>query len=164
LCRGVPRRGNLLTLLPIALAIGCSAEVDTSCGGKCKDTEAKFDLRDRSVRDFASQDFVADGVTYTLLRVEYGDLEADCDPDEEDCSYSSYCGFVVEKVDFPLEVEWNSDADVLFDASAFCEDGEIEGCTLPGWDLPILDDEDFDDWIWDTDPDDNILVDCFSGY
>jgi hypothetical protein len=103
-------------------------------------------------------------VTYTLARVEYGDTP-ECDPlDEESCWYSTYCGFVVDAVDYPLEVYWVTDADALFDPAEFCEDGELEGCELPGQTLPVLDDEAFETWMYETDPDEEILVDCFADY
>jgi hypothetical protein len=160
---GVTMHHALALIAPIALVIGCGADAkDTSCGGTCETTQTKYKLDERTVHDFTSKKFVSEGIAYTLLRVEYGDTP-ECD-DEDDCSYSTYCGFVVENVDFPLEVEWNTDADVLFDAAQYCNDGEIDGCDLPGWELPIFDDEAFDEWIWDTDPDDDILLDCFSEY
>jgi hypothetical protein len=157
---GVTMHHALALIAPIVLLVACDAEVkDTSCGGTCAATEEKFKLSERTVHDFASQKFVAEGITYTLLRVEYGDTP-ECDEDD-DCTYSTYCGFVVDKVDFPLEVEWVADADVLFDAAEYCEDGELEGCELPGWELPIFEDEAFDEWMWETDSDDDILIECF---
>ena len=35
---------------------------------------------------------------------------------------------------------------------------------LPGQKLPILDDPDFEDWVYETDPDHDVLVECFADY
>jgi hypothetical protein len=121
-------------------------------------------LEQRTLHDVQSKNFVSEGVTYTLVRIEYGDTP-ECDPlDDEDCWYSTYCGFVVDQLDYPLEVYWVTDADALFDPALYCEDGELEGCELPGQTLPVLEDDDFETWMYETDPEDDILVDCFADY
>jgi hypothetical protein len=135
---------------------------DDSCGDACKSTEKKLGLDKRTVHQTDQKTFKSGGVDYTLLRVEYGD-DQDCGA-AGDCSYSTYCGFIVDGKDYPLEVSWVSDADALFDPAQYCEDGELEGCELPGQALPILDDPDFEDWIYDTDPDEDVLADCFADY
>ena len=145
-------------LAALALAFAaCSDEKDPAVG------EA-LGLSQRTVHDLRTKDFVSEGVTYTLVRVEYGDTPECSLLDDEDCWYSTYCGFVVAQVDYPLEVYWVTDADALFDPAAFCEDGELEGCELPGQTLPVLEDEAFEAWMYETDPDDEILVDCFADY
>jgi hypothetical protein len=133
-----------------------------SCGDGCKATEKNFGLEDRTVHDYKEKTFTSGGTQYTLVRVEYGKTE-DCDP-LGDCSYSTYCGFRVGDKDYPLEVSWVTDEDRLFDPAEYCEGGELEGCELPGQALPILDDPDFEDWIYDTDPDEDVLADCFADY
>lgn len=154
-------RPVLLAAFLFTLASACAAE--TACD-QCESTEEALGLVNRTIHDEAAKDFVADGVTYTLVRVEYGDTPECSEWDDEDCWYSWYCGWVVDGVDYPLEVYWVSDADALFDPADYCEDGELEGCELPGQTLPILDDEDFEEWMYETDPDDNALVQCFDEY
>lgn len=160
-------RPPILALLVITLtaSAACSKD-DDSCtdNASCQVTEQKYGLTERTLRDARTKDFVSEGITYTLVRVEYGDTPECSYWDEDDCTYSWYCGWVVDNQDYPLEVYWITDADVLFDPSIYCEDGEIEGCELPGQVLPILDDEEFETWMYDTDPDDDILVDCFADY
>ncbi len=145
-----------LALLTLALA-ACSDDQPEEVGQVFGETQ-------RTVHDARTKDFVAeDGTTYTLVRVEYGDTPECSDWDDEDCWYSTYCGFIVENVDYPIEVNWVTDADALFDPAEFgCDD--IEDCDLPGQELPILDDENFEDWMYETDPEDDVLVDCFADY
>jgi len=153
-----------LALIPLLATVACSD--DSSDCADCSATEETFGLTQRTVHDARAKDFVGleDGVTYTLVRVEYGDTPECSAWDDEDCWYSTYCGFVVENQDYPLEVDWVTDEDALFDPALYCEDGDLDGCELPGQLLPILDDQDFEDWMYDTDPDDDILVDCFADY
>ncbi len=161
-----------LALFPLSVVAGCSDNA-TDCAD-CATTESTFGLDHRTVHDARSRDFVAadDGVTYTLIRVEYGDTPECSEWDDgesggsgqDDCWYSTYCGFVVENQDYPLEVDWVTDADQLFDPAQYCEDGDLEGCELPGQLLPILDDADFETWMYETDPDEDVLVDCFADY
>ena len=131
-------------------------------GADGETTEQKLGLEDRTIHDYKEKAFQAGGVEYTLVRVEYGDTE-DCDL-FGDCSYSTYCGFRVDDEDYPLEVTWVTDADALFDPAKYCEDGELAGCELPGQALPIIDDPDFEDWVYNTDPDEDVLADCFADY
>ena len=148
-----------------ALALSACAYLEgesDSCGDACKATEEQLGLKARTIHDRAEKTFKSDGVAYTLVRVEYGDTE-ECDLFGH-CSYSTYCGFVVDGEAFPLEVSWVSDEDALFDPELYCEDGELEGCELPGQTLPILDDPDFEDWVYETDPDHDVLVECFADY
>jgi hypothetical protein len=157
----------LALALALALALTQSAcsffDSDSgSCGGACEGTEQRLGLRNHTVHRSAQKSFTSEGETYTLVYFEYGDAE-ECDA-FDDCSYSTYCGFVVDGVDYPLEVTWNSDADALFDPAKYCEDGELEGCELPGQTLPILDDEDFEDWVYEADPDEDVLAGCFADY
>jgi hypothetical protein len=158
-------------LLALALTACASLEGDSdhsdhaaaaTCGDACKATEEAFGLDQRTVHHAHQQTFTSGGVAYTLVRVEYGDTE-ECDL-AGDCSYSTYCGFVVDGKPYPLEVSWVTDEDALFDPAQYCEGGELAGCELPGQTLPILDDEDFEDWIYDTDPEDDPLVECFADY
>jgi hypothetical protein len=152
-------------LLTLALSACAYLEGDSdsdSCGDACKSTQAKFGLDERSVHQYDEKTFVAGGVSYTLVRVEYGDTE-ECDL-FGDCWYSTYCGFLVDGENYPLEVSWVSDEDALFEVSQYCEDGELEGCELPGQTLPILEDEAFEDWVYETDPDEEPLVECFAEY
>ncbi|HWO21045.1 MAG TPA: hypothetical protein VNO30_19895 [Kofleriaceae bacterium] len=165
------RLAPVLLVLALALASsGCSwiedvtglGAGDDACGDACEATEKALGLADRNVHHRREKTFTSDGVAYTLVRFEYGDTE-ECD-DLGDCSYSTYCGFRVDGKDFPLEVSWVTDADALFDPAEYCEDGELAGCELPGQTLPILDDPDFEDWMYETDPDADVLVECFADY
>jgi hypothetical protein len=150
--------------LLIAFALAACTDDDASTAAP-DSTEEAFGLTERTVHDARAKTFPGeDGVSYTLVRVEYGDTKECSDWDDEDCWYSTYCGFVVDDTDYPLEVYWVTDEDVLFDPALYCEDGDIEGCTLPGSELPILEDELFEEWMYETDPDDDILVDCFAEY
>ncbi len=156
---GMTRR--LALLIAFAL-IACK---DDPQSADLENTEEAFGLTERTVHDARAKTFHGeDGLSYTLVRVEYGDTKECSDFDDEDCWYSTYCGFVVDNTDFPLEVYWVTDADALFDPALYCEDGDIEGCDLPGAELPILEDELFEEWMYETDPDDDILVDCFAEY
>lgn len=149
-----------LALFVLALGLAaCSHDDAPSCEG-CDQISAAG----RTVHDARSKTFTADGVDYTLIRVEYGDTPECSEWDDEDCWYSTYCAFVVDNEEFPLEANWVSDADALFDPALYCEDGELEGCDLPGSELPILDDEAFEAWMYETDPDDEPLADCFAEY
>lgn len=148
----------------LALGVAACKDDDEVCDG-CSSTAEAFGLTERTVHDARARTFHGeDGVSYTLVRVEYGDTPECSELDDEDCWYSTYCGFVVDNQDFPLDVYWVTDADALFDPAQFCEDGELDGCDLPGSQLPILEDEDFEDWMWETDPDDDVLVDCLADY
>ena len=151
----------VLTLLTLGFA-ACSGS-DSSDAPK---TGTAYGMSERTVRDARSKDFVAadDGVTYTLIRVEYGDTPECSAWDDTDCWYSTYCGFVVASQDYPLEVNWVTDADALFDPAMYCENGDLEGCELPGQTLPILEDDDFNSWMYDTDAAYYNLFDCFADY
>jgi hypothetical protein len=150
----------LVLLLSACSALGLDDEGSESCGDTCKTTQKRLGLSERTVHHAHQKTFESAGTTYTAVRVEYGDTE-ECDI-FGDCSYSTYCGFVVDEKDYPLEVHWVSDEDALFDPAEVCEDGELEGCELPGYSLPIFDDEEFIDWVYDTDPDEEPLADCFA--
>ena len=142
-------RHALLALIGTILFVGCSKD-DASCDGVCKTTDTKYGITERTIHAVDQEAFTAfDGNTYTLLRVEYGDTE-ECDAFDENCGYSVYCGFIVNNEEYPVYADFVADEDVLFD-----EDD------LPGLDLPIFDDEDFDEWLWDTDSEDDILIECF---
>jgi len=150
-------------LFALALtACGLLDKDSDACKDACKATEKKLGLEGRDVHQTDQRKFTSGGVEYTLVRFEYGKTP-ECDL-LGDCSYSTYCGFIVDGKDYPLEVSWVSDEDALFDPAQYCEDGDLEGCELPGQALPILDDPDFEDWIYDTDPDQDALVDCFADY
>lgn len=154
----------LFALLALGLA-GCKDDdALASCDG-CTATDEAFGLTERTVHDARSKTFEdEDGIAYMLVRVEYGDTKECSDDDEEDCWYSMYCGFTVDNTELPLEVYWVTDADALFDPAVYCEDGELEGCDLPGSELAILEDEAFEEWMYETDPEENVLVDCFAEY
>jgi hypothetical protein len=155
-------RPALLAAVLAAAALGLSACKYLDGDDSAEATEQKLDLKDRTIHDYKEKAFKAEGVEYTLVRVEYGETE-DCDL-FGDCSYSTYCGFRVDDKDYPLEVSWVTDADALFDPAEYCEDGELAGCELPGQTLPVLDDPDFEDWLYDADPDEDVLADCFADY
>lgn len=154
----------LFALLALGLA-GCKDDDALASCDSCGTTDEAFGLTERTVHDARSKTFEdADGVAYTLIRVEYGDTKECSETDDEDCWYSTYCGFTVENTEFPLEVYWVTEADALFDPAVYCEDGDLEGCDLPGSELPILEDEAFEDWMYETDPEEDVLVDCFAEY
>jgi hypothetical protein len=145
-------RHALLALFATIVFVGCKDS--DSCDGACETTDAKYGISQRTVHSVDQQTFDAyDGLGYTLVRVEYGDVE-ECDAFDEDCSFSVYCGFIVEGEEYPVYGDFVTDEDVLFD--------EVGGLT--GYDLPIFDDEDFDEWLWETDSEDDILVECFDDY
>ena len=151
---------RLAPALLLLTLVACS-DSDSSCGDTCQAAEERLGLSKRTVHDSRQKTFQADGTAYTLLRVEYGDTE-ECDL-FDDCSYSTYCGFVVDGKDYPLEVHWVTDADALFDPADLCDGGDLDGCELPGHALAIVDDDDFVDWAYDVDPDEDPLGECVSG-
>ncbi len=127
-------------LLALILLAGCSKD-SPSCDGACKTADTKYSISDIHAVDQKS--FAAfDGNTYTLVRVEFGG-------DEEE--YSVYCGFTVGNDEYPVFADFVTDEDALFD----------EDADLTGLDLPIFDDKAFDAWFWDTDSEDDILIECF---
>jgi hypothetical protein len=143
-------------LLALTVLAACAGDEETSSTPQV--------VEQRTVHDLQNKTFTSDGVDYTLVRVEYGDTP-ECDIFDENCTYSTYCGFVVEDQDYPLEVHWVTAEDQLFDPLLYCDaDEDIEDCELPGQTLPILEDEDFEDWMYETDPEDDVLVDCFADY
>jgi hypothetical protein len=145
-------RHVLLALIPLLLlAVGCSD--DDSCDGACVVAGAKYNISDRTVHDVDQRTFDAFGEKYTLVRVEFGDTQ-ECDDFDENCYYSLYCGFIVGGEEYPVYGDFVSDEDVLFD----------EDADLTGLDLPIFDDDDFDDWLWETDSEDDPLIECFEDY
>jgi hypothetical protein len=145
-------RHAILALFAMIVFVGCKDSA--SCDGACKTTDAKYGITGRTVHAVDQEQFSAfDGKTYTLVRVEYGDTE-ECDAFDEACSYSVYCGFIVDGEEYPVYGDFVTDEDVLFD--------EDEGLT--GYDLPIFDDEAFDEWLWETDSEDDILIECFDDY
>ena len=144
-------RHALLAVFAVIVFVGCSD--DETCDDACKTIETQYALNQRTIHAVDQKAFESEGATYTLLRIEYGDTE-ECDVFDEDCSYSTYCGFVVGGKDYPLDFYFVTDEDALFD-----EDTE-----LTGYDLPIFDDEDFDEWLWETDSEDEVLIECFADY
>lgn len=148
----------ILVLLPLLLVAACSDD-DRCRGVACQVAESKYGLGDRTIRHAAERTFVTDaGEAYTLLRIEYGDT-LECDElDDEDCRYSTYCAFVLDGVDYPLDASFVTDEDALFDLDEYCTD---LGCDMPAYDLAIFDDDAFDEWLWDTEEEDDILASCF---
>ena len=144
-------RHVLLALIPLLLlAAGCGD--GDSCDGACATTDKKYGIAARDIHDVDQRSWDAFGAQYTLVRIEFGAQE--CDEFGEDCTYSLYCGFIVGGEEYPVYGDFVSDADVLFD----------EDADLTGLDLPIFDDDDFDDWLWDTDSEDDALIECFEDY
>jgi hypothetical protein len=129
-------RTALLVMFAVILFAGC--ERSDSCSGACETTDAKYGIGDRAIIAVDQRGFAYDGFDYTLVRIEYG-------------AESVYCGFIVGGEEYPVYADFQVDEDVLFD-----EDEDLSGL-----DLPIFDDEDFDAWLWETDVDDDILIECF---
>jgi hypothetical protein len=153
-------------LIAALLLAGCTDDKhDCSSNDACKTTEKEFGLDSRTVRDARTKAFDSDGTTYTLVRVEYGDTQ-ECDElDDTNCWYSTYCGWVANNQDSPLSYYWVTDADALFTpADIGCDEASVDDCTLPGEDLPVMDDPDLEDWVYNTDPDEDPLVDCFADF
>lgn len=155
-------RTALTTAMTAILVTGCSADPTSSCGDTCKTTEQTLGLSTATIHDQSSATFDSAGTSYTLVRVEYGDTQ-ECDI-LDNCYYSTYCGWVSAGVDYPLAVNFVSDADALFDITQYCPDGDLDTCDLPGAQLPIMDDPDFEDWVYNTDPEDDSTVDCLADY
>ncbi len=146
----------ILVLLPLVLVAACSD--DSSCdGAACQVAKAR--LGGRPIRDTAEKTFVtADGASYTLLRFEYGSTPECDEVDETDCSYSTYCTFVVDGVDYPLSASFVADEDAVFDLADYCTD---LGCNMPADELAIFDDDAFDEWLSGAEADDDVLASCF---
>ena len=133
-------RHVLLALIPLLLlAIGCGD--GDSCDGACATTDAKYGISERKIHAVDQRSWDAFDEKYTLVRVEFG---AD----------SLYCGFIVGGEEYPVYGDFTVDEDVLFD----------EDWDLTGLDLAIFDDDDFDDWLWETDSEDDALIECFEDY
>lgn len=148
----------ILILIPLVFVAACSDDDGPCSTAACKASESKYQLAERTLRDTAERTFVTEDGTYTLVRFEYGDTP-ECDElDEEDCSYSTYCAFVLDGVDYPLSATFVSEADELFDLDEYCTD---YGCDMPADDLAIFDDEAFDDWLYEADEETDVLATCF---
>ena len=144
-------RHVLLALIPVLLlAVGCDGD---KCDGACATTDAKYGISDRKIHAVDQKTFEAFDESYTLVRVEFGNVQ-ECDEFDENCYYSLYCGFIVGGEEYPVYGDFVTDEDVLFD----------EDYDLTGLDLEIFDDDDFDDWLWDTDSEDDVLIECFEDY
>ena len=142
-------RHALLALIATILFVGCKDS--ESCDGACETTDAKYGISQRTIHTVDERTFDAyDGLDYTLVRVEFGETE-ECDAFDEYCSFSVYCGFIVAGEEYPVYGDFVTDEDVLFD----------EVYDLTGYDLAIFDDEDFDEWLWETDSEDDVLIECF---
>ena len=129
-------RHALLAVIATILFVGCKDE--GSCDGACETTDDKYGISQRTIHAVDQRTWNYDGLDYTLLRVEFG-------------SDSLYCGFIVDGEEYPVYGDFVTDEDVLFD----------EVYDLTGYDLEIFDDEDFDEWLWETDSEDDILIECF---
>ena len=150
------RAAHALVLLLLVTA--CSDDDGPCATSACEASETKYRLGDRAIRDTAERTFVTEDAAYTLVRFEYG-TTPECDElDDEDCSYSTYCAFVVDGVDYPLSASFVTEEDELFDLDDYCSD---LGCDMPADDLAIFDDEAFEDWLWDADEDTDVLASCF---
>jgi hypothetical protein len=149
-------------LATLAALTACNTTVGDNCDDNdtCRTTEQKYAVEDHPLHSSLAKDFVSDGKTYTLVRFEFGNTMLCEGWDGEDCHYSLYCGFVVDGVDYPTEIDFITPEDALFDIAQYCGADDIEDCDLPGYDLAITDDDDFIDWAYDTDPDIDPLADC----
>jgi len=154
------RTALFATTLTVILT-GCNT-VDDQCDDNdvCRTTEQKYAVQEHPLHSSLARDFTADGVTYTLVRFEFGNTQLCEGWDGEDCHYSLYCGFVVEGVDYPTEIDFITEEDYLFDPAQYCGEDDVADCDLPGYELAIADDDDFVDWAYDTDPDEDPLADC----
>lgn len=147
----------ILVLLPLVLATAC-ADDDACSSAACRVSEGKYGLGDRTIRDTREKTFTTEDGAYTLVRIEYGDTQ-ECDEiDDEDCSYSSYCAIVFGGQDYPLDAYFVADEDALFDLDEYCTAGV---CDMPAYELALFDDEAFDAWLDETDPEDDVLASCF---
>ena len=145
-------RHVLLGLIPLLLlAVGC--DDGESCDGACATTASKYGIANGTIRDVQQRTFEAFDDNYTLVRIEFGNVQ-ECDEFDENCYYSLYCGFIVGGEEYPVHGDFVSDEDVLFD----------EDYDLTGLDLEIFEDDDFDSWLWDTDSEDDVLIECFEDY
>jgi hypothetical protein len=152
----------LVALVALALLPACDAlrPPGGPPGAEAKAAPAglQLDFAARQVRREDRRRFRAAGEAYDLVRIEYGAAPT-CDG-AGDCSYSVYCGFVVGGRHYPLEVDWASEADALFDLATVCADGDVSDCELPGERLAIVDDEAFEAWAWEVDPDAEVIGEC----
>jgi hypothetical protein len=143
-------------ILFLLVVTACSDDDGPCATDACKATEAKYRLG--TIRDTAEHTFVAEDGAYTLVRFEYGNTLACDELDDEDCSYSTYCAFVVDGVDYPLFADFVNEEDELFNLDDYCTD---LGCDMPADDLAIFDDEAFEDWLWEADDETDVLASCF---
>lgn len=60
--------------------------------------------------------------------------------------------------DYPLDANFVSDEDALFDLDEYCTAGT---CDMPAYDLAVFDDATFDEWLDATDPEVDVLASCF---
>jgi hypothetical protein len=167
----------------MALALTTLLVVATGCnivGDNCDDSDActktvsKYALDNDDVHSARAKDFVTDDNTvYTLVRIDYGAYSCDelddedtlfLDDDDEDCGYSMYCAMVVDNVDYPLEFDFRRPQDALFDPASICGDEDPEDCDLPGYELDVFDDDEFDDWAYEAFDDEDALADCIEDY
>lgn len=147
----------ILILVPLLLFAACAGDADSCASSACEVAEAKYRLGDRTIRDTAERSFTTEDGTYTLVWFEYG-TTPECDDADENCSYSTYCAFVVDGVDYPLSATFVTEEDELFDLDEYCS---FAGCDMPADDLAIFDDDAFDDWLADVDEETDVLATCF---
>jgi hypothetical protein len=147
----------ILCLLPLLLATACSD--DEACSGTaCKVAESKYGLGDRTIHSAREKTFTTADGAYTVVRFEYGDTPECDEVDDEDCGYSTYCAIVFGGQDYPLDAYFVTDEDALFDLDEYCAAGV---CEMPAYELAVFEDEAFDAWLEETDPEDDVLASCF---
>lgn len=149
------RAAHAMVLL-VLLTAACSD--DEPCRGACKVAESKYGLGDRTVHGAREKTFTTADGAYTVVRIEYGDTQECDEVDDEDCSYSTYCSIVFGGQDFPLDANFVTDEDALFDLDEYCTAGV---CEMPAYELAVFDDDAFDAWLEETEPEDDVLASCF---
>lgn len=140
-----------------SVLVACSGGDDSCPSAACGVSETKYQLGERTIHDAAERSFTTEDGTFTLVRFEYGDTP-ECDEADENCSYSTYCAFVFDGVDYPLAATFVTEADELFDVDDYCG---ATGCDMPADDLAIWDDEAFDEWLSNLDEETDVLATCF---
>ena len=135
-----------------------AAPEETGCiGNDCSGAEAlalvgeKYGLENQAVERSSVLTFDYLKKKYHLVLYRFG-LPNDC---PSGCSYSMLCTIVVDGQDYPFYFSFLHSDEVLFDTVPYCGPEaqstwmpSSSSCDMPGFDLPLTEDPEFRDWVF----------------